>query len=265
MNRLKIYLKMVSLSFQNSITYKIEYFTSLLNALLYIFIFASVWAIVIPENSPIHGISRKTMISYAVLTTLIKSTFSRSQSFFSSKIRTGEIAVELMKPISLPLLYLSDIIGKTLFQIFARGIPLLVFSYFLFQIQLNFNINIFYKFMILYLLSFIIYFFLNFFLSSLAFYFVEVYPFWILYFALITLLSGGIIPIDFFPEYLQSFILFTPFPYLFYFPTMLLLQSELVLPYSTLVLYYCIHIFVLFCVVSIVYWFGLRKLTIAGG
>lgn len=265
MNHLKVYLKIISMSFQNSITYRIEYFTSLLNALLYIFIFVSVWSILIPKEVSINGITREMMVSYAVLSTLIKSTFARSQSYISSKIRTGEIAVELMKPVSIPLLYLSDIIGKTLFQILARGIPLLVFSIFIFDIHFNVNLNILYKFFILYILSFFIYFLLSFFISSLAFYFVEIFPFWILYFALITLLSGGIIPIDFFPEKIQTILLYTPFPYLFYYPTIFLLKANLSVDFFEVLFFYFFHIFVLTILSFLLYLQGIKKLTIAGG
>ncbi len=260
-----VYLKMISLSFQTSIAYKIEYFTSLLNAFLYIFIFVSVWSSLLPEETTIDGISREMMVSYAVLSNLIKSTFAKSQIFFSSKIRSGEIAVELMKPLSLPLLYFSDMIGKTLFQIFARGLPILFFSFFIYKIRFYINPEILLKFLMLYILSFLLYFFISFFISSLSFYFVEIFPFWILYFALITLFSGGIIPIDFFPEVLRNLTLFTPFPYLFYFPTILLLKSDLIVPYSELIIFYIVHIFVLFVISFFLYRFGLKKLYIAGG
>lgn len=37
------YLKFISKAFQRSIAYKLEYYTGLMNAFLYIFIFTSVW------------------------------------------------------------------------------------------------------------------------------------------------------------------------------------------------------------------------------
>lgn len=265
MRNLLVYLKMISLSFQNSITYKIEYFTSVLNAFLYIFIFVSVWSSLIPEKEIINGISKDMMVSYAVLSTLIKSTFARSQFFLSSKVRTGEIAVELMKPISLPLLYFSDMVGKTLFQVFARGFPILFVSLFLYKIQFSIQPEILIKFLVLYILSFLLYFFISFFISSLSFYFVEIFPFWILYFAMVTLLSGGIIPIDFFPESIRSLILLTPFPYLFYFPTILLLRTEILMPYLQLIVVYILHIISLMILSLSLYHFGLKKLYIAGG
>ncbi|GIX42667.1 MAG: ABC transporter permease [Leptospiraceae bacterium] len=263
---MKIYLKYISLSFQKAITYRIEYFTSLLNALLYIFIFISIWNALIPPQGIENGITPEIMTAYAVLSTLIKATFARSQTFLSSKVRTGEIAVDLMKPYSIPLLYLSDIIGKSIFQLFARGIPLLLFCIFVFKIKIDLNYEQFSRFLMIYFLAFIIYYFISLFLSSLSFYFVEIFPFWIMYFALVTLMSGAIIPIDFFPEQLKIVVLYTPFPYLFYFPTMILLRPEkLILEYNELLLNYIINIIILFFLSLTSYRLGIKKLTIAGG
>ncbi len=254
------------MSFQRSITYRIEYFTSILNALLYIFIFVSIWKALIPEQGLENGLTVEKMISYAVLSTLIKATFARSQGFISSKVRTGEIAVDLMKPYSIPLLYLSDIMGQSLFQILARAIPLFLFSLFLFDIKFNISLFQFLIFIFFYFLSFLVYYFISLFISSLSFFFVEIFPFWILYFSLVTLISGAIIPIDFFPEQIKNLILITPFPYLFYFPTMILINLDhLIFDFETLLMRYLLILFFLFIIDFIVYNAGIKKLTIVGG
>lgn len=263
---MKIYLKFISMSFQKSIAYRIEYFTSLLNALLYIFIFVSIWKSLIPKEGMDNGITQEMMISYAVLSTLIKSSFGRSQGFISSKVRSGEIAVELMKPYSLPLIYLGDIIGNSLFQLLARSIPLFLFCIMVFDIHFKVTLNQFYLFLFFYFLSFFLYYFISLFISSLSFYFVEIFPFWILYFAMITLLSGAIIPIDFFPLDIQNLVLNTPFPYLFYFPTMILLKSNtLLLSYDELLIKYLQNLLMIGILSVILYKSGIKKLTVAGG
>lgn len=263
---MKIYLKFISMSFQKSLAYRIEYFTSLLNALLYIFIFVSIWKSLIPKEGLEKGITQEMMVSYAVLSTLIKSSFGKSQGFISSKVRSGEIAVELMKPYSFVLIYLSDIIGNSLFQLFARSLPLLFFCMTIFDIRFSFSLEQLIIFLLFYLLSFLLYYFISLFISSLSFYFVEIFPFWILYFALVTLLSGAIIPLDFFPLKLQKFILNTPFPYLFYFPTMILLKHHsLFLSYKELFIMYLQNIVFMGIFSIVIYQIGIRKLTIAGG
>jgi len=260
------YLKFISMSFQRSIAYRVEYFTALLNAFLYIFIFTSVWKVLIPEHSTVDGLSRTNMIAYAVLSTLIKATFGRNDSMLSTRIRSGEIAVDLMKPFSFPLMYLSDTIGSSLFQIFARAIPLLIFSWVFFNISLDINAQSALLFVPLYLLSFLLFFLLSFLISSMAFYFVDLFPFWVFYYALITLTSGAIVPVDFFPEAFQKVLYATPFPYLFYVPTMILIKGTAGgLTILQLFSMYGILIGITAMLAYASYRTGLKKLAIAGG
>lgn len=260
-----VYLKFISMSFQRSLAYRVDYYMAILNAFLYIFIFSSVWNVVIPEEGMTGGITRESMTAYAVLSTLIKASFGRNESLLSQKVKSGEIAVDLMKPYYFPLMYLADTIGATLFQVFARAIPLLVFCIFLFHIRLPVDGMVLVRFLPVYVFSFLAFFLLSFFISSLSFFFVEVFPFYILYFALITLASGAIIPIDFFPESMSNLLDWTPFPYLFYYPTMLLLQKPGLPDYGSLILRYLVLLVVLLVPVTGAYRAGLRRLTIAGG
>ncbi len=260
------YLKFISMSFQRAIAYRVEYFTAILNAFLYIFIFTSVWRALIPENSPVDGLKRSDMIAYAVLSTLIKASFGRNDSLLSTRVRSGEIAVDLMKPFSFPLMVLSDTIGATLFQLFARAIPLLIFSLVFFDLQLHMSVSVLAVFVPVYILAFILFFLLSFFISTMSFYFVDIFPFWIFYYALITLTSGAIIPLDFFPVFFREALMWTPFPYLFYFPTMILIKnSSQIMPLPDMALRYGALILLTGGAAWASYRTGINKLTIAGG
>lgn len=211
------------------------------------------------------GLSRSHMIAYAVLGTIIKVTFARNDSLLGNRVKTGEIAVDLMKPYSIPFMLFCDTVGTSLFHFLARALPLLIFSIFFFEIQLLVDAEILLAFGPVFVLSFALFFLLSLFISSMAFFFVEVFPFWIFYYALITLASGAIIPIDFFPDIWRQLVLATPFPYLFYFPTMILIGKMTVFSYPELILYYLTQLTVMGILCSGTYYLGLRKLSIAGG
>lgn len=259
------YFKFISMSFQRSISYRVEYFMSVLNAFLYIFIFTSVWRTLIPETGTVEGLSRKDMIAYAVLSTLVKATFGRNDSLLSSRIRSGDISADLLKPFYFPLMYLCDTIGSSLFQILSRAVPLFIFCVFVFDISLSVDAGVILRFLPLYFLAFLLFFLLSFVISTMAFYFVDIFPFWIFYYALVTLTSGAIIPVKFLPEGLQSVLYATPFPYLFYFPTMVLLDQPLEFAYGELIARYAVFIISVSLLSFALYRGGIRKLTIAGG
>lgn len=257
--------KFISMAFQRQAAYRVEYFTGILNAFLYIFIFTSIWKALIPEGGSMGGLDRSHMIAYAVLGTIIKVTFARNDSLLGNRVKTGEIAVDLMKPYSIPFMLFCDTVGTSLFHFLARAVPLLIFSIFFFDIRLPLDGAVLMAFFPVLLFSFALFFLLSLFISSMAFFFVEVFPFWIFYYALITLASGAIIPIDFFPDLFKDLVLATPFPYLFYFPTMILIGKFTVFSYPQLLLQYAMQLMVMGVLCGSAYYLGLRKLSIAGG
>lgn len=260
------YLKFISKAFQRSIAYKLEYYVGLMNAFLYIFIFTSVWQTVSKDNpNIIPGWTGDKLVIYAIFSTLIKVSFGRNESIISAKVKSGDIIYDILKPFSFVLMYFSDCIGVSLFQLFARAIPLLIFSFLFFGIVPDVSLITLFKFIPVYIMSFTIFILIGFLISSLAFFFTEVFSFYILYSALVTFMSGSVIPLSMFPEKLVHYINYTPFPYLFYYPTVIILELPVNRTYSDILTSYFAQILSVGILSFIVYWNGKRKLEIAGG
>ncbi len=263
---METYLKLISKSFQRSIAYRLEYFVNLLNAFMYIFIFTSVWKTVSKEHPNSLGIwSEETLVQYAIISTIVKVSFGRNESLLTSKIKSGDIAYDLIKPYHLFFYYIADSIGVSLFQIFARSMPLLVISFLLLGKFPSIELIAFIKFFITYLLGFGIFLSFGFMLSGLAFFFTETFSFMILYSALVALFSGSVIPVNILPEFFQKFALYTPFPYMFFYPTVVLLGTKLDLSYCELLFSYIIQFTIMLSLSLFIYTLGVRRLEYAGG
>lgn len=263
---METYLKLISKSFQRSITYKLEYFTNLLNAFLYIFVFTSVWKTVAKEHPNSLGVWREeTLVQYAILSTIIKVSFGRNESLLTHKIKSGDIVYDLLKPYHLFFYYVADSIGVSLFQIFARAIPLLILSFLLLGELPSIEFLSFLKFLVVYILGFGIFLCFGFLISVLAFFFTEVFSFLILYSALVALFSGSVIPVNILPDFFQKFASYTPFPYMFFYPTAVLLGTKLEFSYLELVFNSTIQLFLIFSLSYFVYTLGVRKVEYAGG
>jgi ABC-2 type transport system permease protein len=96
-------------------------------------------------------------VQYAILSTIVKVSFGRNESLLTSKIKSGDIAYDLLKPYDLFLYYAADSIGVSLFQIFARSIPLLILSFSLLGKFPSLELVTFIKFLLIYFISFGIY------------------------------------------------------------------------------------------------------------
>ncbi|TGN01841.1 ABC transporter permease [Leptospira yasudae] len=259
-----LYLKVISKAFQRSATYRLEYFTGVLNAVLYLAILTSVWQSV-ASNEFGAGRDRNSLVLYAVLSTLIKVSFGRQDGLISSKIKNGTILFDLLKPIRFPLIVFADTIGVSLYHLFSRALPLLLLAYFVLDLSFVPDPNAFLSFAIVYILAFLIFFLIGFMISSLSFYFTEIFSFFLLYFALITLFSGAVIPLDLFPEFLRNISSWLPFPYMYYYPTQILTSGEYGMSFSELMFRYCLMIGTLTALSSAVYLSGLKRLELAGG
>jgi len=131
----------------------------------------------------------------------------------------------------------------------------------LFDITLPPGIDIY--FFINYILAFLIFHSIMFIFGVASFYITENFPLWILNSACVSLLSGSIIPLEILPDLARKIALWTPYPYIFYLPTMKLLRNEYPVDHPFLG-----QIFFLLVTYSIgfaIYHFGKRKLQIQGG
>lgn len=263
---MNVYFRFTSMSFQKALAYRLEYFVSLTTSFLYIFIFTSVWATVSAESPDNLGTwTGTTLVSYAILTTIVKVCMSRNDQMIPNKIRNGDIIFDFLKPYSYPLAYASDSLGGSIFQAFAKAIPLLIISILIYGISLVEYLPNVFLFLAFYSLGYILYLMVGYVLGSMAFFFTDVFGFYLLYYACTTLFSGAIIPVDLFPDLLKTITVYTPFPYFFYYPTSILMGSGDLPTTNYLLLTYISQIAFWLIICRIVYLQGRKKLEILGG
>jgi len=256
-----VFFKWALKSFQRNLAYRLEYFVSLFNALLYIFIFTSIWQSLMPAGETKFGMSRQLMVNYAVFVTLIKSTLVKSRDMIGARVRTGEISLDLIKPISLPVMTLADAVGTVWFQLFSRFLPLLAISAVMFDITLPPGIDIY--FFTSYVLAFLLFHALWFIFGVASFFITENFPLWLLNTSCVSLLSGSIIPLEILPEVVHKIALWTPYPYIFYLPTMKLLRDTY--PIDHAILRQIFFLLICYAIGFTLFHFGKRKLQVQGG
>ncbi len=268
MDILKTYLKFISKSFQKEFAYRIEFFMGILNGLLFIFIFTSLWKAI--YSSPLSAslgsaFNVHTIIAYAVFAMILKISFTMDDELTIQRVRTGDIAMFLIKPFNYFLMNLSECIGQSLFHFFARGIPLIVLSITIFNINLPADKETYLLFIPSAILGYTIFFIVNFIIGLLSFWFIEVFSFQLMKYGMFVLFSGGMLPIDFFPNAMQPLISFLPFKYTLYVPTSIFINHfsrDLIFSQILMQLVWVISLYL----ISIIMWKAAeKKLVIQGG
>ena len=262
-----LFAKFASVTFQKQITYRFDYFMGILNGFLYVFIFTSLWrALYAQMPQETHGGFTLTgIITYAVFVMALKISFSMDDTVIYKKVQDGGVAIDLMRPVSFYFMYLAESVGYSLFHIFARALPILVISAVIFDVQFDAGLNRVGFFAVSALMGYLILFMINYLIGLLAFWFLEVFPFQLLKYGLITFLSGGIVPIDFFPEAMRQVIAMLPFQYIHYVPTVIVLGHVDAGRGAELVLYQAVWVILLALLSKVAWGAGKNKLVIQGG
>jgi len=256
-----LFFKWAQKSFQRNLAYRLEYYVSLFNALLFMTIFTSIWSALLGDQERSDGLGKIEMVQYAVFATLIKSTISKSRDLIGERVRTGEISIDLLRPVSLLFITLADSVGSWIFQVFSRAIPLIAAAWYFFDVKFPAGLNA--PFFLSYFLSFLIFQGILFIMGVSSFFLTENFPIWLFNSASISLLSGAILPLKFLPEIVQKFAIYTPYPYLFYVPTMKLINNSF--PFAHALLFQCVAIVITYGIGYYIYRRGIRMLHIQGG
>ncbi|MDP4008418.1 MAG: ABC-2 family transporter protein [Candidatus Peregrinibacteria bacterium] len=193
------------------------------------------WRAIFASNANIGTYTITTMLTYFFLVQVMRNLlFSYYGFVINSDIQNGDMANLMTKPISLLPYYYALEIGRNLVK-FLISIISNVFILALFWQFFDFS-TISAGSILLGLLAAIPAHFINYcfvsMIGCLAFWLTDANRLIFFYFALTTLAAGWIVPIDLFPEPFQTILMYTPFPYAFYFPIKLaqglLTSSEII-------------------------------------
>jgi ABC-2 type transport system permease protein len=144
----------------------------------------------------------------------------------SFDIREGNIATYLTKPIDLQLYELFTSFGYFLMSLSAITIPTILLLIFVFRVEIPLGIGLLlfpFSLILAYLLSFCF----DYFIGLLGFYTESVWGLSITKEIIVTVLSGALIPLPFFPGIIQKILLWLPFQAIYYTPLTLVAQPTL--------------------------------------
>lgn len=207
------WIRMIGLYFERTFEYRLRSFVWLLIPIVNNFTLILFW------NGA--GLGSKEISSYYILMTIVGLITTSHVEYEVSQIdiKQGQLVNYLTKPISYPLTQLlSEIPYRILHGIYAI-LLISIFLYFfpgLLSIQLSF-VQIPLVTLII-ILGYLVSFFFKLSIAYVAFWFTDTTGFFELTIILLVILSGGIMPIPWYPPFLQTICNILPFAYSGYYP-----------------------------------------------
>jgi ABC-2 type transport system permease protein len=264
---MKVYLEFFKNSFQSSIAYRMNILLAVIGKIILLIVTVAIWQALLGNrevNTDLGTVSLREMVTYTILSISLSTLIWSATPRVGSRFRSGEISMDLIKPIKFKYYIFSDMMGGTVFRIFSYVMPIIIFGAILYGFEISSwdkillflvaSANaIFLQFMITYLIGLI-----NFWTMS-----VTVYGSFIG--TLSSFFSGSFVPLWFFPKWLYDIAQLLPFKLIYYTPISIYLGKVSIFDSFSLILQQCLWILLLVGVEKIVWKRGIKRLVIQGG
>ncbi|EGO8312553.1 ABC transporter permease, partial [Enterococcus faecalis] len=213
------YISIAEANFKSIIKYKASIFLLIMQALTQFIVMASLWEAIFKNTTVVQGYNYYEMIQYYFgVTVLSYFCFYAVDWELNEDVHSGHFGIILLKPCSIMTYYFSKMIGDRVANIIFGLLPISFLWLIFIRGDVPFSfINLFLGLASI-LLAMILWFLLSFSFAMLSFWLENIFFILTVKEILIQFISGIIIPINFFPDYIQKIFWVLPFRYIAFEP-----------------------------------------------
>lgn len=215
---MRAYLTYFSKSFKKNAAYRASVWLQIVASLVTISIQVTVWTVLIGSGS-VDGITRDDMVTYSIINAAMFA-FTITSLFrdVDTRLRSGDIGIDLLRPIRYPLLILADQLGRSAYRVVFIVVPIVVLSSWAYGFSAPSSPLAGLSFVLVLMLSVLISFSIGYLIALLSFWFLTTFHFSWAIGSLTTLFSGAVLPLWFFPDTWARVASALPFQFLGFVP-----------------------------------------------
>lgn len=213
---MKAYIYVAKMRIQTMLAYRLHVWTYLIMQCLMMAAIGFFWRAVYGDAEAAHGVTGDMMITYTVISMLMNSLYYMGvEDRIADSVKSGSIATDMIKPINLFSLYFAEDIGNIIFNLFFSTIPMFIVAVLIFGLPVPASAEHFWLFLASFLLGYGINWTFSATFALISFSAIDLGPVFSIKYHFVNMLSGAIIPLWFFPEWLRDAMYFLPFVYMF--------------------------------------------------
>jgi len=266
---ISLFLAYLKNSFLNGLAYRFQYFMSVISTLIFVAVNFFIWRAVyhgVEAGAEVRGYSFAEITTYIVIGWLsIRFCSSGIDSSLNSMVRSGQISLSLIRPVDLQLRLTMRALSESCFTFLFVMPPLSFFLWIMFPILLPYDLSCFLFYIVSIILGFFTLALLNFIVGLSAFYLFSINGLISAKHFLIQILSGLLLPLEFFPGFLRVIMEFLPFKNIIYVPVLIYLGKVSREDVSSLILSQLFWIIALLLIGRLFWRHALQKLEVQGG
>lgn len=266
MKTLSKLLEISSVSIKTRLTYKMSIWASSVVSIGQILIFYYIWLAVYGENSSLHGISKEQIVTYLILSNLISMQITWGLNMvISDKIVSGQIAIELLRPLDFELYFYMQRLGEFFVSAIIESMPAFVVSIIFLHISLPPSIVNLVGFILSIGLAITIAFLIEYIIGILSFYTTQGWGLQITKGAMISFFSGALVPISFFPNWLMTLTNVLPFKEMLFTPVSIYLGLISGIDVFKALFHQTVWVLILLIISRIFFNISIKRVTVLGG
>ena len=260
------YLAVTRGGFMLGMVYRFTFIFTLLGNIVYLGVAYYLWSSIFTHADVIRGMTfNETFLYVGLGSSVFVLLKTYTDWFIHGDIREGTIANYLIKPVEVGVYYLFSSLGLFLFNLLIITLPTLLLLAFVFKVQFTVGPGLI-IFPISILLAYLITFNIDYFVGLFGFYTESVWGLSTTKEIIITVFSGALIPLQFFPDPIQKVLFWLPFQAIFHTPITMITRPnqgwDVLMPMLGVQIFWVIAIFV---AARLFYTQAVKVLRISGG
>jgi ABC-2 type transport system permease protein len=216
-----MYLAFAASAFQTQLAYRGQVWAQALGYFIHVSAKVAIWTAVFAGLGTVDGITLPQMVTYAIIAGSVEVAWHWEEFIrkVDTQIKSGDLAVYLLKPLRYPLMLFSAECGNLGFGFIALIVPITITAALLYGFMPPATLAHGLLFVAMWLVGFLILFMCAAIAGLLSFWLMTAFSLEWMLTALIAILSGRIVPLWFFPEPAAAVLHYLPFAWIAFHPT----------------------------------------------
>lgn len=259
------YWAMFCSQIQLDAAYTAWYWANSVSAVLGMIVYFAFWHAVYRNTSTVGHMDFHQMITYSVIAMLLANYVSGVGTALATNIKSGNVAIELMRPYDLLLKLVSMDLGSKLTTSIRNALPLLAIGFIFLGVHAPVSVIGALQFVLSALLGVLIGTQVDLIVGVCAFWTVNTWGLRVLRNGILSIFSGSIIPLTLFPHWLLAISMWLPFASMVYSPVAIYTGTLSSSAAWWSILEQIGWLMAMFLIVRLVWRQALRKVVIFGG
>jgi len=265
-NKFAKYWAFMRMGYLTYLAYRFQVLMSFVSYLLIIALNYFLWKAVFAKHQVIAGFTMEQMMTYVVIGWSARTFFAnRIDRMIGDAVRDGSIAMDLLKPTNFQLYHYFRAFGRAVFMFLFMTLPIIIVASVIFPVSLPSGKLGPYLFPLSVILSFFLHAGISYLTGLVAFFTRNNEGVLRFKQLLVEVFSGVMIPITFFPDWVQNVLFWLPFKYIAYAPLRIYLGMEPLSKVHQGVLLQIMWIVIIYLTGQIVWHYAIKRLEIQGG